>query len=361
MDAPRTSHSHPDHGRAEPSAGKALDPVCGMSVDIATAKHTHSYAGRTWYFCGRHCLEIFAADPQLYAEKKTAPAAQLEDATGAIYTCPMHPQIRQIGPGNCPICGMALEPVVASAEEQPNPELTDMTRRFWVGVALTLPVLVLAMAEHFPSLRAESLSATVSGWIQFLFTIPVVLWSAWPFFIRGWNSLVSRNLNMYTLIALGVGVAFAYSAVAIVVPGIFPPAFRDASGQVGLYFEASAVIAVLVLLGEVLQLRARENTSSAIRALLKLAPRTAMRIRADGSDEEVALEEVHKGDRLRVRPGEKVPVDGVVLEGHSSVDESLVTGEPVPVEKQTGEKVTGGTMNGTGSFVMQAEDRKSVV
>ncbi|MGH8755301.1 MAG: heavy metal-binding domain-containing protein, partial [Burkholderiales bacterium] len=232
MDAPRTDHSHHHHGHAGPSAGKALDPVCGMSVNIATAKLTHAYAGRTWYFCGRHCLEKFAADPQRYAEKKPAAAVKPKGTPGAIYTCPMHPQIRQTGPGNCPICGMALEPVVASAEEQPNPELTDMTRRFWVGVALTLPVLVLAMAEHFPSLRVESLSATVSGWIQFLFTIPVVLWAGWPFFVRGWNSLVSRSLNMYTLIALGIGVAFAYSTVAIVVPGIFPPAFRNVSGQV---------------------------------------------------------------------------------------------------------------------------------
>ncbi|HMJ49954.1 MAG TPA: heavy metal translocating P-type ATPase, partial [Burkholderiales bacterium] len=329
--------------------------MCGMSVDIATAKYTHAYSGRNWYFCGQRCLEKFAADPQRYAEKKPAAAVHPKGTPGAIYTCPMHPQIRQVGPGNCPICGMALEPVVASAEDQPNPELTDMTWRFWIGVALTLPVLALAMADHFPSLRVESLSATVSGWIQFLFTIPVVLWAGWPFFVRGWNSLVSRSLNMYTLIALGVGVAFAYSTVAILIPGLIPPEFRDASGQVGLYFEAAAVIAVLVLLGEVLQLRARENTSSAIRALLKLAPQKATRVRADGSDEEVPLDAVSKGDRLRVRPGEKVPVDGEVLEGHSSVDESLVTGEPVPVEKQPGEKVTGGTINGTGSFVMQAE------
>ncbi|HEY6281480.1 MAG TPA: heavy metal translocating P-type ATPase [Burkholderiales bacterium] len=348
----REQHSHHNHGDAGPSAGKALDPVCGMSVDIATAKHTHSYAGRTWYFCARHCLEKFAANPQRYVETKPVPAIQPE---GAIYTCPMHPLIRQNGPGNCPICGMALEPVLASAEEQHNPELADMTRRFWIGLVLTIPVLALTMLEHVPSLHIELVSATTSGWVQFFLSIPVVLWAGWPFFVRGWNSLVSRNLNMYTLIALGVGVAFAYSAVAIVIPGIFPPAFRDASGQVGLYFEAAAVIAVLVLLGEVLQLRARENTSSAIRALLKLAPQSAMRIRADGSDEKVPLDAVSKGDRLRVRPGEKVPVDGTVLEGHSSVDESLVTGEPVPVEKFPGENVTGGTINGTGSFVMRAE------
>ncbi len=274
---------------------------------------------------------------------------------GMLYTCPMHPEIRQVGPGNCPICGMALEPVVASAEEQPNPELVDMTRRFWIGLALTVPVFGLAMAEHLPGPHAMLSGQKVSGWIQFALSLPVVLWAAWPFFVRGWNSLVSRSLNMYTLIALGIGVAFAYSAIAILAPGLFPTAFRDSSGQVGLYFEAAAVIAVLVLLGEVLQLRARENTSGAIRALLKLTPQTAHHVRERGGDEDVPLERVQKGDQLRVRPGEKVPVDGAVLEGHSSVDESLITGEPVPTEKHAGDKVTGGTLNGTGSFLMKAE------
>jgi len=250
---------------------------------------------------------------------------------------------------------MALEPVVASADERPNPELLDMTRRFWIGLVLTVPVFALEMSGHVGLSLHRFMSASVSGWVQFLFSIPVVLWAAWPFFVRGWNSLVSRSLNMYTLIALGTGVAFAYSAFALLAPGVFPAAFRDASGHVGLYFEAATVISVLVLLGEVLQLRARDSTSGAIRALLKLAPDTAIRIRPDGNDEEVALEVVAKGDRLRVRPGEKVPVDGVVLEGHSSVDESLVTGEPLPVEKNAGAKVTGGTINGTGSFVMRAE------
>ena len=287
------------------------------------------------------------------APRKDAPVESA--APGAIYTCPMHPEIRQVGPGVCPKCGMALEPLVAAAEEQPNAELIDMTRRFWIGLALTLPVLGLAMTEHLPALRAALPGHGVSGWIQFVLSVPVVLWAAWPFFVRGWNSLVSRSLNMYTLISLGVGVAFAYSAVALLVPGIFPPTFRDESGQVGLYFEAAAVIAVLVLLGEVLQLRARENTSGAIRALLKLAPQIAHRVLEQGSDEDVPLDRVQKGDRLRVRPGEKVPVDGAVLEGHSSVDESLITGEPVPVEKQPGDKVTGGTLNGTGSFLMKAE------
>ena len=267
----------------------------------------------------------------------------------------MHPEIRQVGPGVCPKCGMALEPVVASAEGGPNPELADMTRRFWIGLALTVPVFGLAMAEHAPGLHGALPDAKLSGWIQLLFSIPVVLWAAWPFFARGWNSLVSRSLNMYTLIALGTGVAFAYSVVAFFLPGLFPPAFRGASGEVGLYFEAAAVISVLVLLGEVLQLRARENTSGAIRALLRLAPATAARVRADGSDEEVRLDQVKKGDRLRVRPGDKIPVDGEVLEGHSSVDESLVTGESLPVEKHPGAKVIGGTINETGSFVMRAD------
>jgi P-type Cu+ transporter len=327
-------------------AGKAIDPVCGMTVDTAQAKHKLEHAGATWYFCSHGCLEKFSANPGRYADKKADPAPAAE--AGALYTCPMHPEIRQSGPGACPKCGMALEPVVASADGGPNPELVDMTRRFWIGLALTLPVFALAMLEHYVSGR-------VWGWTQFVLSTPVVLWAAWPFFVRGWSSLVSRSLNMYTLISLGVGVAFAYSVVAFLVPGIFPPAFRDASGQVGLYFEAAAVIAVLVLLGEVLQLRARDDTSSAIRALLKLAPQTATRVRADGADEDVPLDRVQKGDRLRVRPGEKVPVDGEALDGHSSVDESLVSGEPLPVEKHAGDKVTGGTLNGTGSFVMRAE------
>jgi len=322
----------------------AIDPVCGMSVNIATAKHKLQLGGETRYFCSRGCLEKFSAEPGRYVKKSSVPAP----AAGTLYTCPMHPEIRQIGPGACPKCGMALEPVVASADGEPNPELVDMTRRFWIGLVLTLPVLALAMLEHY-------FSGKLSGWIQFVLSSPVVLWAGWPFLVRGWNSLVSRSLNMYTLISLGIAAAFAYSVAAFLAPGIFPAAFRDASGHVGLYFEAAAVIAVLVLLGEVLQLRARENTSSAIRALLKLAPRTATRVRPDGNDEEIALERVQKGDRLRVRPGEKLPVDGEVLEGHSSVDESLVTGEAVPVEKRAGDKVTGGTLNGTGSFVMRAE------
>jgi Cu+-exporting ATPase len=354
-------HNDPSHpgpvpdAHASPSPGFALDPVCGMPLDTSAAKYERSHAGRRWYFCSRHCLDKFAAEPERYAKAAGKPAPPPVATPGAIYTCPMHPEIRQAGPGNCPKCGMALEPVAPSADDQSNPELLDMARRFWIGLALTVPVFGLAMAEHLPGLHAVLPNPKFSGWIQFILSVPVVLWAAWPFFVRGWNSLMSRNLNMYTLIALGIGVAFAYSAVALLAPGLFPPAFRDSRGEVGLYFEAAAVIAVLVLLGEVLQLRARQNTSSAIRALLKLAPRTAIRIRPDGSDEGVPLDQVRRGDRLRVRPGEKVPVDGVVLEGRSSVDESLVTGEPMPVEKHPGEKVTGGTINGTGSFVMRAE------
>jgi len=360
-------HSH-DHGSARsdplhagavpdthgpPSPGFALDPVCGMPLDTSAAKYKHSRAGRRWYFCSQHCLDKFAAEPERYAKAAGKPASP--PVAGAIYTCPMHPEIRQPGPGNCPKCGMALEPVAPSADGQPNPELLDMARRFWIGLALTVPVLGLAMAEHLPGLHVALPNPKFSGWIQFILSVPVVLWAAWPFFVRGWNSLASRSLNMYTLIALGIGVAFAYSAVALLAPGLFPPAFRDSHGEVGLYFEAAAVIAVLVLLGEVLQLRARQSTSGAIRALLKVAPQTAIRIGSDGSDRGVPLDQVQRGDRLRVRPGEKVPVDGVVLEGRSSVDESLVTGEPMPVEKHPREKVTGGTINGTGSFVMRAE------
>jgi P-type Cu+ transporter len=273
---------------------------------------------------------------------------------GTIYTCPMHPQIRQVGPGFCPICGMALEPELVSAEAAPNPELADMTRRFWVGLVLTFPVLALEMGGHLTNLNML-LGQKWSNWLQFIFATPVVLWAGWPFFVRGWHSLVTRNLNMFTLIAMGIGVAWLYSVVAILLPGLFPPAFRSSDGAVAVYFEAAAVITVLVLLGQVLELRAREQTSGAIRALLDLAPKTARRLNADGSEEEVSLDLIAVGDRLRVRPGEKIPVDGELIEGRSAVDESMVTGESMPVTKEAGSKVIAGTLNTTGSFIMQAE------
>jgi P-type Cu+ transporter len=274
---------------------------------------------------------------------------------GTIYTCPMHPQIRQVGPGFCPICGMALEPELVAAEAAPNPELADMTRRFWIGLVLAIPVVVLEMGGHLTNLHML-LGQSWSNWLQFLFATPVVLWAGFPFFVRGWQSLLTRNLNMFTLIAMGIGVAWLYSVVAILVPGMFPPAFRSPEGAVAVYFEAAAVITVLVLLGQVLELRAREQTSGAIRALLDLAPKTARRLSADGSEEEeVSLDAIAVGDRLRVRPGEKVAVDGEVIEGRSAVDESMVTGESMPATKEVGAKVIGGTLNATGSFIMRAE------
>src|SRR5262249_18002936 len=260
------------------------------------------------------------------------------------YTCPMHPQIVQDHPGNCPICGMALEPRTVTAEPAPSAELADMTRRFWIGAALTVPVILLSMGPHligFPS--HELIAPRLSAWLQFALSAPVVLWAGWPFFERGWRSIVTRRLNMFTLIALGTGAAFLYSAVATMAPTLFPPSFRGPMGEVGLYFEAAAVITVLVLLGQVLELRARERTSGALRALLNLAPKTARRLVDGGNDEEVPVEVIQRGNRLRVRPGEKVPVDGAVIEGHSAVDESMVTGESLPIEKQSGDKVIGGT------------------
>ena len=275
-------------------------------------------------------------------------------AEGAIFTCPMHLQIRQVGPGFCPICGMALEPELPAAEAPLNPELADMTRRFWVALALALPVVALEMGGHLTNLHVL-LGQKSSNWLQFVFATPVVLWGGWPFFVRGWQSLVTRNLNMFTLIAMGVGVAWLYSVIAILLPGLFPPAFRSPDGAVAVYFEAAAVITVLVLLGQVLELRAREQTSGAIRALLDLAPKTARRLKADESEEEVPLDVIAVGDRLRVRPGEKIPVDGELIEGRSAVDESMVTGESMPVTKEVGAKVIVGTLNATGGFIMQAE------
>ena len=321
-----------------------------MTVDPHTAKHRADYRGHTYYFCSAGCREKFVADPQKYLGARQAETVP----EGTIYTCPMHPQIRQVGPGSCPICGMALEPEIAGTEVGPNPELVDMTRRFWIGLVLSLPVVALEMGGHLTNLHML-LGKNLSNWIQFVLATPVVLWAGWPFFVRGWQSLVTRNLNMFTLIAMGTGVAWLYSVVAVLMPNLFPAAFRDTEGAVAVYFEAAAVITVLVLLGQVLELRAREATSGAIRALLDLAPKTARRVKDDGSDEEISLDTVQVGDRLRVRPGDKVPVDGVVLEGRSALDESMVTGESMPVTKEKDSRVIGGTINKSGSFVMRAD------
>jgi Cu+-exporting ATPase len=346
-------HDHAPNGDAGESRARARDPVCGMLVDPRTTPYRQQYARRLYFFCSTGCQSKFLDNPTKYLARcgMTAPPATPE---GTIYTCPMHLQIRQVGPGFCPICGMALEPDLITATSGPNPELADMTRRFWLGLVLALPVVVLEMGGHFANLHMI-IGPKWSNWLQFLFATPVVLWAGWPFFVRGWQSLLTRNLNMFTLIAMGTGVAWLYSVIAVLLPDIFPPAFRGSDGTVAVYFEAAAVITVLVLLGQVLELRARDQTSGAIRALLDLAPKTARRIRADGQEEEVALDVIAVGDRLRVRPGEKVPVDGVVIEGRSALDESLVTGESMPVTKTVGDKVIAGTLNTTGSFVMQAE------
>ena len=345
---------HSQHGHGDHHAGtdaKLRDPVCGMSVDPATSKHRFDHRGETYHFCSAGCRTKFAADPQAYLDK-SKPKADVPE--GTIYTCPMHPQIRQVGPGSCPICGMALEPEVASLDTPPNPELADMTRRFWIGLVLSLPAVVLEMGGHLGSGHGW-VDQTLSNWIQMVFATPVVLWAGWPFFVRGWQSLLTRNLNMFTLIAMGTGVAYVYSVIGTVIPESFPATFRGHGGAVAVYFEAAAVITVLVLLGQVLELRAREATSGAIRALLQLAPKTARRIGDDGADHEVEIDSLVVGDRLRVRPGEKVPVDGVILEGRSTLDESLVTGESMPVTKEAGGKVIAGTLNQSGGFVMRAE------
>jgi Cu+-exporting ATPase len=345
----RASHLRFDHPAG--SKAEARDPVCGMSVDPATSKHRFDYRGETFHFCSAGCRTKFAADPQRYLEK-SKPAAAVPE--GTIYTCPMHPQIRQTGPGSCPICGMALEPEVASADTLPNPELADMTLRFWVALVLALPPFSLEMGGHLVGGHGF-VDQTLSNWIELVFATPVVVWAGWPFFVRGWQSLVTRNLNMFTLIAMGTGVAYAYSFIGTVAPEIFPASFRGHGGAIAVYFEAAAVITVLVLLGQVLELRAREATSGAIRALLQLAPKTARRIGQDGADHEVEIDSLQVGDRLRVRPGEKVPVDGIILEGRSSLDESLVTGESMPVTREAGGKVIAGTLNQSGGFVMRAD------
>src|SRR5882762_7954288 len=333
------------------------DPVCAMDVVPGRARGASAdYAGQTYWFCSKTCREKFVADPKRYATPAAERVGPAPTRPRTKWTCPMHPQIVRDEPGSCPICGMALEPVTVTSDDGRNPELVDMTRRFWIGLALTVPLLVSMVADMLPGEPLRHLiSPRVSAWVQLVLATPVVLWAGWPFFVRGWASIVNRSLNMFTLIALGTGTAYLYSVAATVAPGLFPESFRAHRGEVGLYFEAAVVITVLVLLGQVLELRARSQTSSAIKALLHLAPPTARRIRPDGTEEDVPLEAVQVGDRLRVRPGERVPVDGVVVEGTSAVDESMVTGEPIPVEKAPGSRVVGGTVNGTGSFVMRAE------
>jgi P-type Cu+ transporter len=349
MNVHHDAHPHGHHLGATAVGGGAKDPVCGMTVDPQNTPHRATHAASDYFFCSTGCRTKFEAEPERYlAAEKPQPKPS---AAGTIYTCPMHPQIRQPGPGHCPICGMALEPEVATADIGPSPERVDMERRLWIGLALTVPVVVLEMGGHLLHLATPAISTL----IQFALATPVVLWAGWPFFVRAAQSLRTRNLNMFTLIAMGTGVAWLYSAVATLAPSIFPAAFRGADGTVAIYFEAAAVITVLVLVGQVLELRAREQTGGAIRALLDLAPKMARRIRPDGTDEDVGLDAVAVGDRLRVRPGEKVPVDGELLEGGSAVDESMVTGESMPVTKSGGARLIGGTINQTGSFVMRAD------
>lgn len=351
MSTSTADHQHHHHGHAAAGEHGEKDPVCGMTVDPATAKFHADHDGKRYYFCSAKCHDKFVADPQAYLRK--APVAAAPAAAGTIYTCPMHPQIRQDRPGNCPICGMSLEPEMPSAETGPSEELADMTRRFWIGTALALPVFLIEMGSHIFDFHAFVAPQTLN-WIQLVLATPVVLWAGWPFFTRGAASIVNRSLNMFTLIAMGIGVAWLYSVVATVLPGIFPADMRGMGGAVPVYFEAAAVITALALLGQVLELRARESTSGAIRALLDLSPKTARRIKADGSDEEVQVDQIGVGDRLRVRPGEKVPVDGKVLEGRSALDESMVTGESMPVTKEAGSKLIGGTINQSGGLVMEA-------
>jgi len=351
-----TSHHHHGHdhhahqGHAH-DGQQFKDPVCGMSVDRATAKFSAEHAGQTYYFCSAKCHDKFVANPGAYLTEAEAPPPSA--APGTIYTCPMHPQIRQDHPGNCPICGMSLEPELPTTETGPSAELIDMTRRFWIGTALAVPVFLLEMGSHLFDFHAF-ISPQNLNWVQLVLATPAVLWAGWPFFERGAASVVNRSLNMFTLIAMGIGVAWLYSVVATALPGIFPADMRGMGGAVPVYFEAAAVITALALLGQVLELRAREQTSGAIKALLDLAPKKARRIRADGSDEEVGIEMIAVGDRLRVRPGEKVPVDGKVFEGRSALDESMVTGESMPVTKDVGDRLIGGTINQSGGLVMEA-------
>ncbi len=366
MTGVETSHP-PDHHQARESAGRGhdagkpasvTDPVCGMSVDPATSKHRFDHDGQSFHFCSARCREKFAASPASYLEAagKPTPADPTPAEKDASYTCPMHPEVRQQGPGSCPLCGMALEPLEVTADAGPNHELADMRRRLWIGAALTLPVLILEMGGHVPALGLDRIvPARLSIWIQFLLATPVVLWAGWPFFQRAWMSVRHRSLNMFTLIALGTGASYLYSLFASFAPAIFPAGFHGAHGTVAVYFEPAAVITVLVLFGQVLELRARDQTGGAIRALLKLAPKTARRMTEGDADEEIPLSDVRIGDRLRVRPGDGIPVDGVVVNGGSNVDQSMITGEAMPVTKTSGDRLIGGTVNATGALVMRAE------
>ena len=392
------THTHAHHH--DQNRLSTTDPVCGMTVAPESAAGSHEYGGHRYFFCGPKCLEKFSAEPSRYVrgpndavqvrvEAKSGepamrggteytcpmhpevrqpvpgscpkcgmalePVTPVPASSKTEYTCPMHPEIVRSEPGTCPLCGMALEPKTASAEEEENPELHEMRRRFWVSLVLTAPLLILAMGEYFPGWPLSRwISGQLLSWVELAIATPVVLWGGWPFFVRGWQSIVNRSLNMFTLIGLGTGVAYTYSVVATAFPEIFPPSFRQEGGAVAVYFEAAAVIVTLVLLGQVLELRARGQTGAAIKALLGLAPKTARLIQADSSEIDIPLDQVQPGNRLRVRPGEKVPVDGVVVEGSSNVDESMISGEPIPVEKQAGAKVTGATVNGTGTFIMEA-------
>jgi Cu+-exporting ATPase len=361
------AHISSPHGHDIAAPGMVTDPVCGMSVDPATTKHRAAHAGHDYFFCSAGCRDRFIAEPARYVASGLAPGPAPASAAGApattapagaeiLWTCPMHPQIVRNEPGTCPICGMALERMTPEAGDAANPELADMTRRFWIAGALSVPLLAMAMGDDLAKSTLDALVPPhIAVWVQLILGTPAVLWCGWPFFVRGWESVINRSLNMFTLIALGTGVAYLYSLSAALVPGLFPESFRSPMGEVPLYFEAAAVITTLVLLGQVLELRARSQTSSAIRALLDLAPKTARLLKDDGAEEDIALETVVPGQRLRVRPGEKVPVDGTLIEGHSAVDESMISGEPLPVEKSPGDKLTGATVNTTGGFVMRAE------
>lgn len=346
-----TEH-HSKHNHGAHNAGMVRDPVCGMTVDPAAGKPHMTYKGHAYHFCSQGCHDKFKADPEKYLTAQSAAAPAVK---GAQYTCPMHPEIIRDAPGSCPICGMALEPVLPSADDGPNPELVDFTHRFWVSAVCSVPLLVITMGPMVGLPVRDWLGEQAAMWLEFLLATPVVLWAALPFFKRGIESVKNRSPNMWTLITIGVGAAYLYSVIAILFPEIFPHSFRGHGGSVPVYFEAAAVIVALVFLGQVLELRARERTGSAIRALLDLAPKTARRISADGTETDVPLDQVQTGDRLRIRPGDSVPVDGVVLEGRSSVDEAMITGEPVPVEKTQGDRLIGGTVNKNGSLVMQAD------